>query len=314
MTPPVAMLARRKPDVTPTPVAAEKKKEVPAMGKQVFIETVLNAVLPERFQQVAPDLLDDMMARTGTSTREEMIRASAWEMMNDAPELMKLFDGMGDKKEEQNNQDDANTQPRLLTEEELQSHVLFSRALIDLRGAFKLTTVVTVYAPKAYEGKDWRQESTHLKRQNGLSADHLRSHVGVTANEGLVKMVACATLSDTMFSGREPKRDGWKKYQPDPAMGQTVGMAVHEIWKRQGNTGGAWTVKDLCEVVLCRYREKRTTKPGSLLYGARARIAVDDHEDDLDPANLPTLLKLSQYCGDQRPGAWAITGGFVEIA
>ena len=199
MTPPVAMLARRKPDVTPTPVAAEKKKEVPAMGKQVFIETVLNAVLPERFQQVAPDLLDDMMARTGTSTREEMIRASAWEMMNDAPELMKLFDGMGDKKEEQNkeeeqnNQDDANTQPRLLTEEELQSHVLFSGALIDLRGAFKLTTVVSVYSAAAYEGEAWKTELNCLTRyQQGLSPNHWKLHVGVTANDGNVEMVACA--------------------------------------------------------------------------------------------------------------------------
>ena len=44
------------------------------------------------------------------------------------------------------------------------------------------------------------------------------------------------------------------------------------------------------------------------MFGARARVACDDDEDDPDPENLPTRLKLSKHCGDASWGAWAITG------
>ena len=203
-------------------------------------------------------------------------------------------------------------QPRPLTDEELRSHVLFSGGLIDLRGAFKLTTVVSVYSAAAYEGEAWKSELNCLTRyQQGLSPNHWKLHVGVTANDGNVEMVACAPWRDMMFCGHEPKRFGWQQYEPFTEMGKTLGIGGHETWMSKGNTGGAWTVKDLCEIVLGRYRVKRTDKPGSWLFGARVRVAVDDDLDNPDPEKLPTLLKLTQYCGNSRWGAWAIVGGLT---
>ena len=90
---------------------------------------------------------------------------------------------------------------------------------------------------------------------------------------------------------------------------KSVGRVLHETWTPQ-NDEKLWTVKDLCEVVLSRYRKKRTPsfKPGSWLFGARARVACDDDEDDPDPENLSTRLTLSKHCGDASWGAWAICG------
>ena len=204
-----------------------------------------------------------------------------------------------------------NGQLRPLSDEELESHVLFSGAFIDFEGAFKLTTVVTAYA-KAYEGEDWRLELKHFNdKNNGFSTDHLPSQVGLTANDGCIKMVDCGHHNEKMFCGRGPKQFGWKNYEREAGTNQIVGMAIHETWMRPGKTDGQWTVQDLCEIVLCRYRVKRPNKLGSWLYGARARIAVDDDEKDTDPESLPTLLKLSKYCGNQGSGAWAIIGQFV---
>lgn len=204
----------------------------------------------------------------------------------------------------------AQADERPLTDEELGSRVLFSGALIDLRGEFKLATVVSLYSRKAYEGKDWDEEKIHLQKiQKGLSYDHWRAHVGATANNGRVVMRVCENVNDTMYCGREPRRRGWLQYEPKIALKQLVGRAIHETWTPQ-NDEKLWTVKDLCEVVLSRYRKKRTPsfKPGSWLFGARARVACDDDEDDPDPENLPTRLKLTKHCGDASWGAWAISG------
>ena len=147
--------------------------------------------------------------------------------------------------------------------EELESHVLFSGAFIDFEGAFKLTTVVTAYA-KAYEGEDWRLELKHFNdKNNGFSTDHLPSQVGLTANDGCVKMVDCGHHNEKMFCGRGPKQFGWKNYEREAGTNQIVGMAIHETWMRPGKTDGQWTVQDLCEIVLCRYRVKRPNKLGS---------------------------------------------------
>lgn len=200
---------------------------------------------------------------------------------------------------------------RPLTDEELDSNVLHSGALIDLRGDFRLATVVSLYHRKAYEGSDWRAEATHLRvGQVGLSGHHWNSHIRATVNDGRARMTECACCSDTMFCGHEPAREGWMLYTPETGMGQTVGQAVHETWKVKDSV---WRVKDLCEVVLARYRVRRDPefKPGSWLHGARARVACDDEEDPAAPdaEDLPTRLRLSQFCGDQRWGAWAIVGG-----
>ena len=204
----------------------------------------------------------------------------------------------------------AQADERPLTDEELGSRVLFSGALIDLRGEFKLATVVTLYSRKAYEGEDWEAEKFHLQKiQKGLSPDHWSAHVGAMANNGRVVMRRCENVGDTMYCGREPRRHGWLEYEPEMGMKQLVGRVIHETWTPQ-NDEKLWTVKDLCEVVLSRYRKKRTPsfKPGSWLFGARARVACDDDEDDPDPENLPTRLKLSKHCGDPSWGAWAICG------
>lgn len=206
----------------------------------------------------------------------------------------------------------AQADERPLTGEELGSRVLFSGALTDLRGEFKLATVVSLYSRKAYEGEDWEKEKFHLRKgQKGLSKDHWSAHVGVMANNGRVVMRLCENVGDTMYCGREPRRHGWLQYEPEYALKQFVGRVIHETWTPQ-NDEKLWTVKDLCEVVLSRYRKKRTPsfKPGSWLFGARARVACDDDEDedDPDPENLPTRLKLSKHCGDASWGAWAITG------
>ena len=176
---------------------------------------------------------------------------------------------------------------------------------------FKLATVVSLYSRKAYEGKDWDEEKIHLQKiQKGLSYDHWRAHVGATANNGRVVMRVCENVNDTMYCGREPRRRGWLQYEPKIALKQLVGRAIHETWTPQ-NDEKLWTVKDLCEVVLSRYRKKRTPsfKPGSWLFGARARVACDDDEDDPDPENLPTRLKLTKaIAGTPVRGAWAISG------
>ena len=185
--------------------------------------------------------------------------------------------------------------------------------MIDLHGAFKLTTVVSVYSAAAYESEAWNSvlKSSHPK-SNRSHPKHWKAHVGVTANDGRVKMIACKPWIDMIFCGHEPKRFGWEQSEPKmlPALGplgnlrtwKTLGMGVHETWTRPENTNGAWTVKDLCEIVLCRYREKRTDKPGSWFSGARARVTVDDEA----PEYIPSLLKLSQYTGNPNLGAWAI--------
>ena len=200
---------------------------------------------------------------------------------------------------------------RPLTESELESNALYSGALIDLRGDFKLATVISLYSRAAYEGNDWRAEATSLRvGQRGLSGHHWNAHVRSTVNDGRARMTECSCVADTMFCGYEPAREGWLLHTPETGMGQTVGKAVHETWKVRD---GVWRVKDLCEVVLSRYRTKRSPefKPGSWLYGSRARVACDDEEDPGDPdaEDLPSRLRLSQFCGDQRWGAWAIVGG-----
>ena len=211
----------------------------------------------------------------------------------------------------------AQADERPLTDEELGSRVLFSGALIDLRGEFKLATVVSLYSRKAYEGEDWEAEKFHLQKiQKGPSPDHWSAHVGAMANNGRVVMRRCENMGDTMYCGREPRRHGWLEYEPEMAfelpLKQSVGRVLHETWTPQ-NDEKLWTVKDLCEVVLSRYRKKRTPsfKPGSWLFGARARVACDDDEDDPDPENLSTRLTLSKHCGDAGWGAWAICGSIA---
>ena len=218
----------------------------------------------------------------------------------------------GDEDEVNGNAETADERP--LTDEELGSRVLFSGALIDLRGEFKLATVVSLYSRKAYEGEDWEAEKFHLQKiQKGLSPQHWSAHVGAMANNGRVVMCRCENMGDTMYCGREPRRHGWLEYEPEMAfelpLKQSVGRVLHETWTPQ-NDEKLWTVKDLCEVVLSRYRKKRTPsfKPGSWLFGARARVACDDDEDDPDPENLSTRLTLSKHCGDASWGAWAICG------
>jgi hypothetical protein len=211
----------------------------------------------------------------------------------------------------------AQADERPLTDEELRSRVLFSGALIDLRGEFKLATVVSLYSRKAYDGEDWEEEKFHLQKiQKGPSPDHWSAHVGAMANNGRVVMRRCENMGDTMYCGREPRRHGWLEYEPEMAfelpLKQSVGRVLHETWTPQ-NDEKLWTVKDLCEVVLSRYRKKRTPsfKPGSWLFGARARVACDDDEDDPDPENLSTRLTLSKHCGDGSWGAWAICGSIA---
>lgn len=211
----------------------------------------------------------------------------------------------------------AQADERPLTDEELRSRVLFSGALIDLRGEFKLATVVSLYSRKAYDGEDWEEEKFHLQKiQKGPSPDHWSAHVGAMANNGRVVMRRCENMGDTMYCGREPRRHGWLEYEPEMAfelpLKQSVGRVLHETWTPQ-NDEKLWTVKDLCEVVLSRYRKKRTPsfKPGSWLFGARARVACDDDEDDPDPENLSTRLTLSKHCGDAGWGAWAICGSIA---
>jgi hypothetical protein len=211
----------------------------------------------------------------------------------------------------------AQADERPLTDEELGSRVLFSGALIDLRGEFKLATVVSLYSRKAYDGEDWEEEKFHLQKiQKGPSPQHWSAHVGAMANNGRVVMRRCENMGDTMYCGREPRRHGWLEYEPEMAfelpLKQSVGRVLHETWTPQ-NDEKLWTVKDLCEVVLSRYRKKRTPsfKPGSWLFGARARIACDDDEDDPDPENLSTRLTLSKHCGDAGWGAWAICGSIA---
>jgi hypothetical protein len=221
----------------------------------------------------------------------------------------------GGEDEVNGNAETADERP--LTDEELGSRVLFSGALIDLRGEFKLATVVSLYSRKAYEGEDWEAEKFHLQQiQKGLSPQHWSAHVGAMANNGRVVMRRCENMGDTMYCGREPRRHGWLEYEPEMAfelpLKQSVGRVLHETWTPQ-NDEKLWTVKDLCEVVLSRYRKKRTPsfKPGSWLFGARARIACDDDEDDPDPENLSTRLTLSKHCGDGSWGAWAICGSIA---
>ena len=211
----------------------------------------------------------------------------------------------------------AQADERPLTDEELGSRVLFSGALIDLRGEFKLATVVSLYSRKAYDGEDWEEEKFHLQKiQKGPSPDHWSAHVGAMANNGRVVMRRCENMGDTMYCGREPRRHGWLEYEPEMAfelpLKQSVGRVLHETWTPQ-NDEKLWTVKDLCEVVLSRYQKKRTPsfKPGSWLFGARARVACDDDEDDPDPENLSTRLTLSKHCGDAGWGAWDICGSIA---
>jgi hypothetical protein len=214
----------------------------------------------------------------------------------------------GGEDEVNGNAETADERP--LTDEELGSRVLFSGALIDLRGEFKLATVVSLYSRKAYEGEDWEAEKFHLQQiQKGLSPQHWSAHVGAMANNGRVVMLRCENMGDTMYCGREPRRHGWLEYEPETGLNQLVGRVLHETWTPR-NDEKLWTVKDLCEVVLSRYQKKRTPsfKPGSWLFGARARVACDDDEDDPDPENLSTRLTLSKHCGDGSWGAWAICG------
>ena len=173
-----------------------------------------------------------------------------------------------------------------------------------------MATVVSLYSRKAYEGKDWDEEKIHLQKiQKGLSYDHWRAHVGATANNGRVVMRVCENVNDPMYCGREPRRRGWLQYEPKIALKQLVGRAIHETWtlpKRREALDGERPVRSQ----LSRYRKKRTPsfKPGSWLFGARARVACDDDEDDPDPENLPTRLKLTSLLRGRQLGGMGHLG------
>ena len=92
----------------------------------------------------------------------------------------------------------AQADERPLTDEELGSRVLFSGALIDLRGEFKLATVVSLYSRKAYDGEDWEEEKFHLQKiQKGPSPDHWSAHVGA-----MPVSASCSSSSPTSSTAR----------------------------------------------------------------------------------------------------------------
>lgn len=129
-----------------------------------------------------------------------------------------------------------------------------------------------------------------------------------TANHGRVTIVGCEKVGDTAYRSNPPGCYGEHNIGPDMLEAHIEGYPVQKLsftaiekWDTCPKRGESWTCRDLCEVILTRYREKHPEMMGSWLFGARNRWAVVGDDGDEGGFSPPGSVTLTPFLGNFIP-------------